>query len=58
MTKKKTLREQTIRKEKELNKRILCNISKYPCVFCPMCMSGVCPHLKRYLKTGKWKKKD
>ena len=56
MAKKETLRELTFKKEQEQNKRILCHISSYPCVYCPLCVSGVCPHLKRYLKTGKWKK--
>lgn len=53
---KESLKEQTIKKERELNKRIQCDISNYPCVFCPMCLKGVCPHLKQYLKTGKWEK--
>ncbi len=53
----RSLRERTLEIEKKNNKRVLCNISKYPCVFCPMCISGVCPHLKIYVETGSWNKK-
>ncbi len=53
----KSLRVQTKELEEKKASKIYCEISGMRCVYCPMCMTGTCSHLKHYLKTGSWKKK-
>jgi len=54
MMAKRSLRRQAKDREEDSGERIICRTSGMRCIHCPMCVTGVCPHLKRYLKTGTW----
>ena len=49
-----SMREKTRKFEEKNDTKVICKISGFRCLYCPLCMTGVCPHLKRFLKKGKW----
>jgi hypothetical protein len=49
-----SLRERTQEYEEKNDTKVICKTSGYPCLYCPLCVSGFCPHLKKFLKKGKW----